>query len=71
MTSDKKILCKLEDSIKTHYMSLPTNNKKGAAGLNANQKSAGKGSKFIKGGGAGKQVTMPKKIQKTGGSRGS
>jgi hypothetical protein len=52
-------------------MSLPTNNKKGAAGLNANQKSLGKGSKFIKGGGAGKQVTMPKKIQKTGGARGS
>ena len=52
-------------------MSLPSNNKKGASGLNGNQKSQGKGSKFIKGAGSSKQVTMPKKIQKTGGSRGS
>ena len=52
-------------------MALPTNNKKGAAGLNAGQKNQGKGSQFIKGGGGGKQVTIPKKIQKTGGSRGS
>lgn len=39
---------------------------------NAGPKAAGgKGSKFIKGSGAAKQINAPKKIQKTGGNRGS
>lgn len=52
-------------------MSLPTNNKKAGTQFGANQKNQGKGSKFIKGAGAAKQVTIAKKVRSTGANRGS
>ncbi len=52
-------------------MSLPTNNKKGGSQSNNNQKSQGKESKFIKGGGATKPISVAKKVRSTSASRGS
>ena len=51
-------------------MSLPTNNKKGGAQNNLNQKNQAKGSKFIKGA-SSKQVGVTKKVRSTGANRGS
>jgi hypothetical protein len=52
-------------------MSLPTNNKKSGTKANANQNNQAKGSKFIKGAGSAKQVTITKKVRSTGANRGS
>jgi hypothetical protein len=50
-------------------MALPTNNKKADNLTNKNQKSQGKGSKFIKSG--SKPAGPAKKIRSTGANRGS
>ena len=50
-------------------MSLPVNNKKGGNQANKNQKSADKGSKFIKS--ASKPAGAAKKVRSTGANRGS